>query len=38
MVCLVFEPRPQDGRHRKNHGAMAATLAQLNIFKHHLGK
>ena len=24
MVCLGFEPRPQDGRRRRNHGAMAA--------------
>ena len=25
MVCLGFEPRAQDGRRRRNHGAMAAT-------------
>ena len=25
MVCLGFEPGPQDGRRRRNHGAMAAT-------------
>ena len=25
MVRLGFEPWPQDGRHRQNHGAMAAT-------------
>ena len=25
MVCLGFEPWPQDGRRRRNHGAMAAT-------------
>ena len=27
MVCLGFEPGPQDGRRRQNHGAMAATPA-----------
>ena len=26
MVCLGFEPGPQDGRRRRYHGAMAATL------------
>ena len=25
MVWLGFEPGPQDGRRRRNHGAMAAT-------------
>ena len=25
MVCLGFEPGPQDGRCRRNHIAMAAT-------------
>ena len=25
MVCMGFEPGPQDGRRRRNHGAMAAT-------------
>ena len=24
MECLGFEPGPQDGRRRRNHGAMAA--------------
>ena len=24
MVCMGFEPGPQDGRRRQNHGAMAA--------------
>ena len=24
MVCLGFEPGTQDGRRRRNHGAMAA--------------
>ena len=35
MVCLVFEPGPQDGRRRRNHGAMAAAkknVTQANIF------
>ena len=31
MVCLGFEPGPQDGRRRRNHGAMAATPNQLTI-------
>ena len=26
MVCLGFEPGPQDGRRRRNHLAMAATF------------
>ena len=30
MVCLGFEPGPQDGRLRRNHGAMAAT--SMNLF------
>ena len=25
MVCLGFDPWPQDGRRRQNHGAIAAT-------------
>ena len=25
MVCMEFEPLPQDGRRKRNHGAMAAT-------------
>ena len=29
MVCLVFEPGPQNGRRRRNHGAMAA--AKKNV-------
>ena len=29
MVCLGFEPGPQeDGRRRRNHGAIAATKLQ----------
>ena len=38
MVCLGFESGPQDGRRRRNHGAMAAThtfqfLQQINMKK-----
>ena len=29
MVCLGFEPGPQDGRRRRNHGARAAATLQL---------
>ena len=38
MECLGFEPRPQDGKRRRNHGAMAATYffiimaAQCSLF------
>ena len=33
MLCLGFEPGPQDGRHRWNHRAMAATLHVINLCK-----
>ena len=28
MVCLGFEPGPQDGRRRRNHGARAAATLE----------
>ena len=31
MVCLGFKPRPQGGRRRQNHGAMAATHSHLFV-------
>ena len=33
MVCLGFNPGPQDGRLRQNHGAIAAT--KLYYWSHH---
>ena len=29
MVCLGFKPGLQDGRRRRNHGAMAATDSSI---------
>ena len=33
MVSLGFEPGPQDGRRRRNHGAMAAPLPVIDVIK-----
>ena len=35
MVCMGFEPGPQDARRRWNHGAMAAALGRPR-FKYHI--
>ena len=35
MLCLGFEPCPQDGRRRQNHGAVVAAQAKVFFLQSH---